>query len=129
MVANWREWVVGRRTNRARSRASCLYTSSISSRVGHKHLDEIRAGRLQRQSLPGGEGLTDKTIKQHLTILSSRCTYAVDVDLIAKAPRWSFQVEPRRSIWEIEQYAPVAHGGGEGGPVVQAACHWPVRPG
>jgi len=138
----FRDWYHGRSapsgwsaggTNRARSRASCLYTSSISKPCSaNKHLDEISGGDCSVSEPPWVEkGLTDKTINNILTILSKPLHYAVDVDLIAKAPKVGlFKVEaPEIEFWEIEQYARLLTAAEKEGPVVQAAVSLPVRPG
>jgi len=105
----WREWVVGRRNKptEVKSKAS-IYECHIKEVFGHRRLDEIGTGEIAafRASLVEKE-LSEKRINNILAVLSKPMKYAVDCELIAKAPRIGlFKVErPEIESWDFEQYA------------------------
>jgi integrase len=105
----WNEWVIGRK-NKPSSMESkrSTYEHHLKAAFGHKRLDEIgvgevarfRAGLIQKQ-------LTDKTVNNILTILSKPLRYAVDVEVIMKAPKVGLlRVEANEiDAWELHEYA------------------------
>jgi len=103
-----------------------VYQQHLEAVFGHKHLDEIQGGgdRQRFRASLVEKGLTDKTINNILTILLEAAALRSRRRLDRQgAQRLVFSSGGRRrfEFWEIEQYARIAHGGGEGGTVVQAA--------
>jgi integrase len=105
----WREWVVGRRNKptEVKSKAGA-YACHLKAAFGALRLDEIGAGEVAafRASLVELK-LGEKRINNILAVLSKPLKYAVDCELIAKAPKIGlFKVErPEIEAWDFEQYA------------------------
>ena len=90
---------MGRRNKptEVKSKAS-IYECHIKEVFGHRRLDEIGTGEIAafRASLVEKE-LSEKRINNILAVLSKPMKYAVDCELIAKAPRIGlFKVERPR---------------------------------
>jgi integrase len=105
----WREWVVGRKNKPTEVRSKqTIYRLHLKDRLGHKRLDEIDVGEVARfrASLVEKE-LGEKRINNILMVLSKPLKYAVDCELIAKAPKiGAFKVErPEIVAWDFAQYA------------------------
>jgi integrase len=105
----WREWVVGRRNKptEVKSKMSA-YECHIKEAFGHLRLDKIGTGEVAafRASLVEKE-LGEKRMNNILAVLSKPMKYAVDCELIEKAPKLGlFKLErPEIEPWDFEQYA------------------------
>ncbi len=116
----WREWVVARRNKPSeRESKESSYRVHLRDAFGHMRLDEIRVGEVARFRADLVEkGLHDKTINKILGHLSKPLRYAVDVEVIPKAPKVGiFKVErPEPESWSIEQYARLLEAAKSEGP-------------
>ncbi len=120
----WKEWVTGRKNKPGEQREkTVIFDCYLEPRFGKMALDEIttsevakfRADLITRETprviaKPGKEDvkkLSDKRINNVLAVLSKAMKYAVDCDLIVKAPKIGmFKVErPEIVAWDFEQYA------------------------
>ena len=105
----WREWVVGRRNKHTEvvSKLS-IYEHHLRAAFGDLRLDEIGAGEVAafRASLVERR-LGEKRINNVLAVLSKAMKYALDVELISKAPKVGlYKVErPEIEPWDFAQYA------------------------
>ena len=105
----WREWVVGRRNKPTEVKSKeFIYEGHLKPAFGHLRLDEIGTGKVAafRASLVE-KGLSEKRINNILSVLSKPMRYAVDCELIERAPRIGlYKVErPEIEPWDFEQYA------------------------
>jgi len=105
----WREWVVGRRNKYTEVKSKeNIYERHLRPAFGALRLDEIGAGQVAafRASLVE-QGLSEKRINNVLAVLSKALRYALDVELITKAPKVGlYKVErPEIEPWDFEQYA------------------------
>ena len=105
----WREWVVGRKNKPSEVRSKeFIYAKHLEPAFGELRLDEIGTGEVAefRASLVEKK-LSDKRVNNILAVLSKPLKYAVECDVIAKAPRIGlFKVErPEIVCWDFEQYA------------------------
>ena len=105
----WREWVVGRRNKPTEVKSkNTIYEGYLKAAFGDRRLDAIGTGEVAafRASLVE-KGLGGKSINNILAVLSKPMKYAVDCELIVKAPRIGlFKVErPEIVSWDFEQYA------------------------
>ncbi len=105
----WNEWVIGRKNKPSEVRSkTIIFDLHLEPRFGALPLDEITTAEVARfRADLVGKGLGDKRINNILAVLSKPMKYAVDCDLIAKAPRIGmFKVErPEIVAWDFEQYA------------------------
>jgi integrase len=105
----WREWVVARRNKPTEVRSKqYIYDRHLKPAFGDVKLDEIGTSDVAafRASLVE-KGLGDKRINNILAVLSKPMKYAVDCDLIGKAPKIGMYKTERPEIepWDFEQYA------------------------
>jgi integrase len=105
----WREWVVGRRNKPTEVKSKeFIYQGHLKEFFGDLPLDEIGTGKVAafRASLVE-KRLSEKRINNILSVLSKPMKYAVDCELIDKAPRIGlYKVErPEIEPWDFEQYA------------------------
>jgi integrase len=105
----WREWVVGRKNKHSEVRSKeFIYECHLKGAFGDLPLDEIGTGEVAefRASLVE-KGLSDKRINNILAVLSKPLKYAVECEVIPKAPRIGlFKVErPEIVAWEFGQYS------------------------
>ncbi len=107
----WKEWVVGRcnKPTEVRSK-NIIFDNHLEPRFGLMPLDkittsEVASFRADLVAIP----LSKKRINNILAVLSKPMKYAVDCELIAKAPKIGmFRVErPEIEAWDFEQYARV----------------------
>ncbi len=105
----WKEWVVGRcnKPTEVRSK-NIIFDNHLDPRFGRMTLDkittsEVASFRADLVAIP----LSKKRINNILAVLSKPLKYAVDCELIVKAPRIGmFKVErPEIVAWDFEQYA------------------------
>lgn len=105
----WREWVVGRRNKPTDVKSkNTIYAGYLKDAFGERRLDEIGTGEVAAfRALLVEQELAPKSINNILAVLSKPMKYAVDCELIAKAPRIGlFKVErPEIESWDFEQYA------------------------
>src|SRR5688572_30681699 len=105
----WTEWVIGRRNKPSEMRAKkIIFKLHLKPRFGEMPLDEITTSEVaQFRAHLVAKKLSDKRINNILAVLSKPMKYAVDCELIAKAPRIGmFKVErPEIVAWDFEQYA------------------------
>jgi hypothetical protein len=86
----WREWVVGRRNKPTEVKSKqYIYERHLRKVFGEMRLDEIGAGEVAafRASLVESGRLGEKRINNVLAVLSKALRYALDVELITKAPK------------------------------------------
>lgn len=105
----WREWVIARRNKPTEVRSKqYIYERHLRPAFGDMKLDEILTSDVAafRASLVE-KGLGDKRINNILAVLSKPMKYAVDCDLIVKAPKIGMYKTERPEIepWDFEQYA------------------------
>jgi integrase len=105
----WREWVVGRRNKPTEVRSKeIIYRCHLEGAFGNLRLDQIGAGEVAafRASLVEKK-LSEKRINNILAVLSKPLKYAMDCELISKAPKIGmFKVErPEIVAWDFAQYA------------------------
>lgn len=105
----WQEWVIGRKNKPTEVRSKTIIDRChLGPRFGHMRLNEITTSVVAqfRADLVAME-LSDKRINNILAVVSKALKYAVDCELIAKAPRIGmFKVErPEIVAWDFEQYA------------------------
>jgi integrase len=105
----WREWVVSRKNKPTEVRSKqIIYKCHLEPRFGNMPLDEITVAEIARMRADLiDEGLSEKRINNILAVLSKPLKYAVDCELIARAPRIGmFKCErPEIEAWEFAQYA------------------------
>jgi integrase len=124
----WREWVVARRNKPTEVKSKqYIYERHLRKVFGEMRLDEIGAGEVAafRASLVESGRLGEKRINNVLAVLSKALRYALDVELITKAPKVGlYRVErPEIEPWDFEQYARVLGAAkGEGPDWYAAAC-------
>lgn len=105
----WNEWVIGRRNKPGEAREKqTIYGCHLKARFGSMRLDEISTAEVARfRADLVAKKLGDKRINNILAVLSKPMRYAVDCELIAKAPKIGmFKVErPEIVAWDFAQYA------------------------
>jgi integrase len=104
----WNEWVVGRKNKPTEVKSKqIIYEVHLKAWFGELPLDEIGAGEVAafRASLVAKK-LSEKRINNILAVLSKPMKYAVDCEVLAKAPKIGmFKVErPEIEAWDFEQY-------------------------
>jgi integrase len=123
----WREWVIGRRNKPTEVKSKdFIYEGHLKDAFGDLPLDKIGTGEIAafRASLVEKK-LSEKRINNILAVLSKPLKYAVDCEVIAKAPKIGlYKVErPEIEPWDFEQYARVlAAAKSEGPDWYAAAC-------
>jgi integrase len=107
--AFWREWVVGRKNKPSEMREKrTIYRCHLEKRFGAMRLDEITVAEVARfRAELVGKKLGEKRINNILAVLSKPLRYAVDSDLIVKAPKIGlFKIERAEIVaWDFAQYA------------------------
>jgi len=105
----WKEWVIGRKNKPSEVRSKkIILKCHLKPRFGGMPLDEITTSEVaQFRADLVAKKLSDKRINNILAVLSKPMKYAVDCEVIAKAPRIGmFKVErPEIVAWDFEQYA------------------------
>jgi integrase len=105
----WCEWVVGRKNKPTEVRSKkIIFALHLEPRFGNMPLDEITTSEVaQFRADLVAKKLSDKRINNILAVLSKPMKYAVDCELITRAPRIGmFKVErPEIVAWDFEQYA------------------------
>lgn len=105
----WKEWVVGRKNKPSEVRSkNIIFDLHLGPRFGDMPLDEITTSEVaQFRADLVAKNLTGKRINNILAVLSKPLKYAVDCEVLAKAPRIGmFKVErPEIVAWDFEQYA------------------------
>lgn len=93
----WREWVIGRKNKPTEVRSkNIIYDLHLEPWFGSMRLDEITTSEVARfrAHLVGLGTLGEKRINNILAVLSKPLKYAVDSEVLAKAPRIGmFKVE------------------------------------
>jgi integrase len=101
--------VLGRKNKPSEVRSkNIIFNCHLEPRFGGMPLDEITTAEVaQFRADLVAKKLSDKRINNILAVLSKPLKYAVDCELIAKAPRIGmFKVErPEIVAWDFEQYA------------------------
>lgn len=96
-----------------------IYENHLSLPFAAKRLDAIRAAEVAtfRASLLAS-GLRPKTINNVLTVLRKALTYAVDVEVLAEAPRIRLTKAPQEQIdwWTFQDYTRLLRAAAERGP-------------
>jgi integrase len=105
----WREWVIARRNKPTEVKSKeYIYGRHLKPAFGDVKLDEILTSDVAafRASLVE-KGLGDKRINNILAVLSKPLKYALDCELIVKAPKIGMYKTERPEIepWDFEQYA------------------------
>jgi len=105
----WSEWVIGRKNKPTERRSkNIIFECHLEPRFGAMPLDEITVSEVARfRADLVATGLSDKRINNILAVLSKPLKYAVDCEVIAKAPKIGlFKVErPEIVAWDFAQYA------------------------
>ena len=123
----WSEWVVGRKNKPSEQHEKrSIYDCHLEPRFGAMALDEITVSEVARfRADLVAKKLGEKRINNILGVLSKPLKYAVDCDLIAKAPKIGlFKIErPEIVAWDFEQYARLLTGAkAEGEESYAAVC-------
>jgi integrase len=111
----WKEWVVGRKNKPSEQREkTVIFECHLKAWFGDMALDEIttseiakfRAHLVARGEAKGEHKLGEKRINNILAVLSKALKYAVDCEVLAKAPKIGmFKIErPEIVAWDFEQY-------------------------
>jgi integrase len=120
----WDEHVLGRKNKPSEMREKkVIYECYLRPRFGRMPLDEITTAEVARfraylialekprvtpkPGVPATKKLGEKRINNILAVLSKALKYAVDAEVLAKAPKIGmFKVErPEIVAWDFEQYA------------------------
>ena len=105
----WKEWVIGRKNKPSEVRSKdIIYKLHLEPRFGKMRLDEITTPVVARfRADLVAKKLGEKRINNILAVLSKPMKYAVECEVIDKAPRIGmFKVErPEIVAWDFEQYA------------------------
>jgi len=105
----WSEWVVARKNKPSEVESKhSIYAHHLEARFGKVHLDEITSAKIAAfRSELVEEGKSEKRINNIMAVLSKPLHYAVDAEVIAKAPKVGmYKVEsPEVDFWEFEEYA------------------------
>lgn len=106
--AFWREWVIGRKNKPSEMREKqTIYRCHLEPRFGAMRLDEITVAEVARfRADLVARKLGEKRINNILAVLSKPLRYAVECELIAKAPKIGlFKIErPEIVAWDFAQY-------------------------
>lgn len=122
----WREWVIGRRNKPTEVKSKdFIYEGHLKPTFGDLRLDQIGAGEIAafRASLVEKK-LSEKRINNILAVLSKPMKYAVDCEIITKAPKIGlYKVErPEIEPWDFAQYARLLDAAKKEGPDWYAAA-------
>jgi integrase len=105
----WQEWVIGRKNKPTEVRSkNIIFDCHLESWFGDMPLDEITVGEVARfRAHLVARKLSDKRINNILAVLSKPLKYAVDCEVVVKAPKIGlFKVErPEIVAWDFAQYA------------------------
>jgi integrase len=105
----WREWVIGRGNKPGeRVQKISIYRNRLAPKFGTAPLNEIGVAAVARfRADLVEEKLQRKTINNILAVLSKALRYALDAEVIERAPKIGiFKAErPEIEAWEIEDYA------------------------
>lgn len=105
----WTEWVLARKNKPTEVRSkTIIFENHLKPAFGHMPIDRIDVGAVARfRGKLIEKKLSEKRINNILLVLSKAMRYAVDCELIAKAPKLGlFKVErPEIVAWDFEQYA------------------------
>ncbi len=105
----WREWVVGRKNKHTEVISKqTIYECHLKDFFGPLRLDQIRTPTVASfRALLVEKGLSDKRINNILAVLSKPMKYAVDCEIIAKAPKIGLVKVERPEIvaWDFAEYA------------------------
>lgn len=105
----WEEWVIGRKNKPSTVEGKeSIFRIYLDPHLGKMRLDEIGVGEVARfRAALVKKGLDEKYINNVLTVLSKPLRYAVDVEVIAKAPKVGmFKIEqPEIVFWDFAEYA------------------------
>lgn len=121
----WNEWVISRKNkpSEVESKES-IYRCHLKAVFGHRRLDAIRTADVAafKATLVKQE-LSEKRINNILAVLSKPLRYAVDAEIIGRAPKVGiFKVErPEIAAWELEEYARILRAAKESSPTWYAA--------
>ncbi len=122
----WREWVVGRKNKPSEVESKLgIYKVHLKDTIGlipldevAKHIPALRASLVEKK-------LTEKRINNILVVVSKPLRYAVDVEVLEKAPPniGLFKVErPEIEFWEFDEYARILEATRQMGQVEHAAA-------
>src|SRR5262249_9015461 len=104
----WVEWVIGRKNKPSMvEQKKSIYKNHLGPAFGKMRFDEIKVGEVARfRASLIKKGLNDKTVNNILTVLSKPLRYAVDVDVLVKAPKVGLmKTEPVEiDAWEFAEY-------------------------
>nr|HEX4318166.1 tyrosine-type recombinase/integrase [Kofleriaceae bacterium] len=122
----WNEWVVGRMNKPTEVRSkNIIGKCHLEPRFGNMPLDEITTPEVARfRADLVAKGLSKKRINNILAVLSKPLKYAVDCEVLVKAPKIGmFKVErPEIVAWDFEEYARVLKAAKEEGDEWYAAA-------
>ena len=124
----WKEWVIGERNKPSERRSKeIIFRVHLKPEIGHLRLDEINAEVVQkfRAKLVDEKKLGDKRINNIMVVLSKSLRYAVDCELIERAPKCRVKKVERAEIeaWTFDEYPRVLDAAKASGPCwYVAAC-------
>lgn len=123
----WKEWVIGERNKPSERRSKeIIFRVHLKPELGHLRLDEINAEQVQklRAKLVDEKKLSDKRINNIMVVLSKSLRYAVDVELIDKAPKCRVKRVERAEIeaWTFDEYVRILDAAKREGPFWYAAA-------
>lgn len=105
----WEEWVVARKNKPTEVRSKkIIYRIHLKPEFEHTPLDQIRVGEISRfRAALIKKKLSDKRINNILAVLSKPLRYAVDAEVIDKAPKVGLlKVErPEIRAWDFGEFA------------------------
>jgi integrase len=116
----WREWVLSRKNSPSeQTNKMSTYEHHLGPAFGHRRIDQIKTADVAalRAKLLEKE-LSVKAVNNILAILSTVLHYAVDAEIIEKAPKVSvLKYEPPEvEFWEFADYARLLEAAKEEGP-------------
>jgi integrase len=122
----WTEWVIGRKNkpSEVESKRS-IFKHHLDRAFGGQRLDQIGTAQVAafRARLVAEGKLSDKRMNNILTVLSKALRYAVEVEMIEKAPKVGlFKLEQGEVVfWEFDTYAQLLDAAVVEGPMWYAA--------
>lgn len=112
----WQEWVLARKNKPSETESKrSIYANHLAPEFADKHIDEIGVAEVARfrgaliaETDKNGDPVRgSKTVNNILAVLSKALRYAVDVELLTRAPKVGlFRIErPEIEPWEFDEYA------------------------
>lgn len=120
----WTEWVVPHNKPSEQEAKISIYRHHLGPKLGGKQLDKVGAGEVSalRAALLGKQ-LSRKRVNNVLCVLSKVLRYAVDVEVIDRAPKIGLLKceRPEIEAWSFEEYGRLVCEAYSAGPIWWAA--------